>query len=88
MAQLRRTLCLLIAFSSVAVNADDTLLDQPVSIRLMRGEEAPESEKLLDAADGSIPTAVIMARAHLDAEEAGTRLEACAGDLRAALETP
>ena len=40
MAQLRRTLCLLIAFSSVAVNADDTLLGEPISIRLMQGEEA------------------------------------------------
>ncbi len=71
---------------------------RPVNAKLRRrcirivseltGEAAPESEKLLDAAAGSIPMAVIMARAHVDAEEAEKRLETCAGDLRAALETP
>ena len=40
MPQLRWFLCLLIASSCVAVNADDTRLDQPVSIRLMQGERA------------------------------------------------
>lgn len=54
----------------------------------LTGEAPAESERLLDAAAGSIPMAVIMARAEVDAEEAGKRLDACAGDLRAALETP
>ena len=71
---------------------------RPVNAKLRRrcirivseltSDAAAESERLLDAAAGSIPTAVVMARSHVDAEEAGKRLEACAGDLRAALEAP
>lgn len=45
-----------------------------------------ESERLLDAATGSIPVAVIMARKNLDAGAARARLDAAGGILRAALE--
>ena len=40
MLQLRWNLCLLIALSGLVVDADDTLLVEPISIRLMHGEEA------------------------------------------------
>ena len=40
MPQLRWLMCALIASSCIAANAEDTLLDQPVSVRLMQGERA------------------------------------------------
>ena len=51
----------------------------------LTGRPADASEKLLDEAEGSIPVAVIMARAGADAEGARFKLESAGGNLRAAL---
>ena len=69
---------------------------RPVNAKLRRrcirivseltSKPAGDSETLLDAAEGSIPVAVIMARTGTDAGAAEERLKAAGGNLRTALE--